>query len=110
MNNNKWKDKDLFNILHNPVLTGIGPFPKLISDKLWAQAMVKSVDEIGIEPALIAIQKNLKDSIKISFKALSGREWVEKSSAELQQIGAERFFKKFLAELRILLKDDHYSR
>ena len=37
-------------IIHNPVYTGIGPFPRIIKDDLWIKSMARSVKKTGRKP------------------------------------------------------------
>ena len=53
----------VFAILVNPIYTGIGPYPKIIEDELWINAMSKQIERLGVDLVL----RVLLDSLRQTF-------------------------------------------
>lgn len=101
-----WTEKDVISVLLNPIYTGVGPFPRIVEDKAWIRAAVKSTSEIGISETLIAVRRALLDSFGQPIGILEGPEWLDQSRGRVKKEGAEEFFSAFLKDIRSALTND----
>lgn len=56
-------EKDIKEIITNPVYTGIGPYPQLISDKQFIQAAKRFVKDYSLDEYLKLLLANLRASL-----------------------------------------------
>lgn len=59
----EWTEDDVKSILDNPIYTGMGPFPRMITDDLYVTSALKSIKVRGAEEYLRSMLKCLKDSL-----------------------------------------------
>lgn len=57
-----WKPDDVLKILVNPIYTGMGPYPSIITEEVWIQANIKAIKELGAEVYLHALLDVLHES------------------------------------------------
>src|SRR5262245_58276782 len=50
-------------ILVNPIYTGMGPFPRVVSGHAWVRACTKLIEEEGTEQFLVNLLHVLRDSL-----------------------------------------------
>ncbi len=88
-------------IIHNPVYTGIGPFPRLIEDDQWLKCMTKSVEENGPEQAFLHMTHAVEKSFGIPALAEArSEESLAQLRRKIEEVGAEHFFADLLKNLR----------
>src|SRR6266481_1441531 len=57
-------EEEVRGILANPVFSGIGPFPQVVTDEQWIRAAAKAIREDGVEQFLVNMLQFLKQSLK----------------------------------------------
>ena len=88
-------------MIHNPVYTGIGPFPRIIDDEMWIKCMARSVEYNGPERAYLKMTEAVERSFGISAIAeMRARESLSRLKEEIAQVGPEQFFANLLRNLR----------
>ena len=92
---------DISRIIHNPVYTGIGPFPRLIDDDMWVKCMTKSVEKNGLEGAYLKMTEAVEESFGISAIAeMRVNESFSGLKRKMKRVGPEQFFADLLRNLR----------
>ena len=43
----EWTPDDVFQIICNPIYTGIGPYPQIVDDEQWIQAASRAIKAKG---------------------------------------------------------------
>ena len=88
-------------IIHNPVYTGIGPFPRIIEDEQWLSCMTRSAENNGPDYAYLKMTEAVERSFGIStIPAMRSRENLTRLKEEIREKGAEHFFASLLRDLR----------
>ena len=85
--------QDVTDIIHNPVYTGIGPFPRIINDEEWVKCMAKSAENNGPDYAYLKMTEAVEKSFGISaIEAVRSEESLTRLKQEITEKGAEPFF------------------
>ena len=58
----EWSERDVSEILHNPVYAGVGPFPAIVSEAEWIKAAVILVESEGTAEFLRRMLASLRAS------------------------------------------------
>lgn len=58
----KWTAEDVRGVLCNPIYTGVGPFPRIISDREWVDIAIKAMKEDGEEQFLVNLLFLLRET------------------------------------------------
>jgi hypothetical protein len=61
---NKWTGEDVAAVLANPIYTGIGPYPPIVTDDDWVKAASRSIEEEGAEVFLHRMLQVLRESLR----------------------------------------------
>jgi len=56
----EWTGDDVLEVLVNPVYTGVGEYPRMVSDEMWVKAVSKIIQDIGAEKALATMLQELR--------------------------------------------------
>ncbi|HEY3277628.1 MAG TPA: hypothetical protein VGJ94_13500 [Syntrophorhabdaceae bacterium] len=92
-------------IIHNPLFTGIGPFPRIINDEEWVKCMAKSAENNGPDYAYLKMTEAVEKSFGISaIEAVRSEESLTRLKREILEKGAEPFFANLLKDLRKSLR------
>ena len=57
-----WTEADVNKVVTNPVYAGIGPYPAIVPEDLWVEAVAKMIRDRGAEPVLRDILRNLREA------------------------------------------------
>lgn len=58
----RWSAEDVRGVICNPVYTGMGPFPRAISDELWVKTAVISMEKESKEQFLVNLLYILRET------------------------------------------------
>ena len=61
-----WTGDDVAKIITNPVYAGIGPYPAMVPEDQWVEAVAKLIKERGAAPVLRDMLKNLREAFPVS--------------------------------------------
>lgn len=61
-NKDGWTGDDVAKVITNPVYAGIGPYPAMVPEDQWVQAVAKLIKERGAAPVLRDMLKNLREA------------------------------------------------
>ena len=61
---NEWTEEHVREVLCNPFVTGIGPFPAIISDEEWVKVASKIIQDEGPEQFLVNLLAILREAIQ----------------------------------------------
>lgn len=61
---NAWTPDQVAAILHNPVYTGVGPFPRIVSDEQWLTVATKLAKKEGVHKYLSRMLKELRAALE----------------------------------------------
>ena len=84
-------------ILCNPIYTGIGPYPSIVSDEKWIEVGVKLIEEIGIKEYLFNVFYCVEEYLG-DFP--EKEKWMASAEDKLKEIGVEKFLRNLLTILR----------
>ncbi len=105
MDSSQWTEQDVREVLSNPVYTGIGAFPRHVSDEQWIQAQGRLVQEHGVRPRLRAIRAALHTSLGRELPRLAGSTWLDEAYRAVATEGLGPFLRRFLEDVRADLAD-----
>ena len=63
-------EENIRGLLCNPIYSGVGPFPRMVSDEVWIGSAAKLIREEGPEQFLV----NMLYVLRRSFEALDARD------------------------------------
>lgn len=124
----QWSAAEIGGVLCNPVVTGLGPFPQVVSDNIWLSAAEKQVTEEGAEQYLVNMLFMLKESFQhvrghpgrdISVELddvvatgvgpfpglISDEDWVRAAADKLRAQGTGNFMRGVLQKMRATLRE-----
>jgi hypothetical protein len=61
----EWTGDDVAKIVTNPIYAGIGPYPAMVPEDQWVQAVAKLIKERGAAPVLRDMLKNLREAFPV---------------------------------------------
>lgn len=110
----EWSARQVLELTSNPAYAGIGPFsgnyegeeffipaiPAIVADKLWIEVQVGNVKEFGVRNVLRLTRKVLHEALGIKLAVLAHHTWLDNSAAEIEAIGAKKYFENLLSQLR----------
>lgn len=92
---------NISDIIHNPLYTGIGPFPRIIGDDLWVRSMMRSAEKNGPEHAYLKMTEAVEKSFGIPVMAeMRSKESLTGLRKKINRVGTEHFFANLLKSLR----------
>jgi len=93
---------DISQVICNPIYTGIGEFPRAISDKLWIKAAKVAMEIDDEHHFLMNLSYSLEGSFGIKLIGKDG--WVEEIEALLRKHDVEKVLVDLLDFLRAFFK------
>lgn len=102
---NAWTANDVRAVVCNPVYAGLGPFPPLIDDEQWIQAVTRLLRYDGEEPTLLQIRTVLQQTFGALPDALNQPGWLATAKRAIAQQGADPYLRQLLCELRAAYHD-----
>lgn len=65
----KWTEDDVARMICNPVYAGVGPFPAIVSDEQWIEAMSKVIQQHGPARCLRLMLEELRSTWQADIEA-----------------------------------------
>ena len=62
--------KEIDDILHNPIYTGIPPYPSIVDEKTWITAAKQLIEEEGVEAYLSQMLSVLRESMEQGIEVI----------------------------------------
>ncbi len=98
--NDRWTERQVREILHNPIYVGMGPFPPLIDEATWIACQEQLFRTEGVQPALKHMRQVLTTTLGMTPACLADPDWPERAAAEITQRTAATYFRELFECLR----------
>ncbi len=100
-----WTANDVRAIIHNPVYVGLGPFPPLIDDAMWARAQEQAIRDDGLEAVLLQVRNALVETFGVVPTFMEQPGWVAAATKAYAEHGAHKYLLMLLQQLRVAYPD-----
>lgn len=96
----EWTPESVREVLANPVVLGLGPFPRFVSDDEWLDMMEEVVMIEGPAPTLEALRDAVCDTFGPAAQSVRAEGFIEYGAQQIEYRGARSYLTSLLETLR----------